>query len=116
VEDDVPMPQLLGMLLKRAQVQTLLDDAPDGVVLQVEHVLRVLSQHSHASVEVRALGVRHSLKTLLPHRILLVMNQEERDWHRSGVGEMALTQGGECNLCRLLDGLIQLDADGGCHL
>jgi hypothetical protein len=30
-------------------------------------------------------------------------------------GEAALTQGGECDSCRLLDGLIQLDADDGCH-
>jgi hypothetical protein len=91
VEDGVLTPQLLGVLLKRAQVQTLLDDGPDGVVLQVEHVLRVLGQRSHAGMEVRALGVRHGLKMLLPHGILLVSNQEERDWHRSGVGEAALT-------------------------
>jgi hypothetical protein len=78
-------------------------------------VLRVLGQRSHAGVEVRALGVGHSLKMLLPHGILLVTNQKERDWHHGGVGEAALTQGGECDLCRLLDGLIQLDPDDGCH-
>jgi hypothetical protein len=78
-------------------------------------VLRVPSQRSHADVEVRALRVEHDLKTLLPHMILLVMNWKERDWHRGGVGEAVLTQGGECNLCRLLDGLIQLDPDDGCH-
>jgi hypothetical protein len=109
------MPQLLDVLLKRAQVQTLLDDGPGSPGLQVTHVLRVPSQHSHADVEVRALRVGHGLKMLLSHRILLVMNQKERDWHRGGVGEAALTQGGECNLCRLLDGLIQLDPDDGCH-
>jgi hypothetical protein len=43
------------------------------------------------------------------------MDRKERDWHRSGVGEAALTQGGECDLCRLLNGLIQLDPDDGCH-
>jgi hypothetical protein len=96
-------------------VQTLLGDGPGGVGLQVEHVLRVLSQCSHAGVEVRALGVEHGLKTLLPHGILLVTNREEHDWHRNGVGEVALTQGGECDLCRLLDGLIHVDADDGCH-
>jgi hypothetical protein len=103
------------MLLKRAQVQTLLHDGPGGAGLQVKHVLRVLSQRSHADVEVRALRVGHGLKTLLPHKILLVTNRKERDWHRSGVSEMALTQGGECDLCCLLDGLIQLDPDDDCH-
>jgi hypothetical protein len=29
--------------------------------------------------------------------------------------EATLTQGGECDLCRLLDGLIQLDPDDDCH-
>jgi hypothetical protein len=96
-------------------VQTLLDDSPGSAGLQVEHVLHVPGKRSHAGVEVRALGVRHGLKTLLPHRILLVTNQKERDWHRGDVGEAALTQGRECNVCRLLDGLIQLDPDDGCH-
>jgi hypothetical protein len=109
------MPQLLDVLLKRVRVQTLLDDSPGSAGLQVKHVLCVPGQHSHASVEVRALGVGHGLKTLFPHRILLVTDQKERDWHRGSVGEAALTQGGECDLCRLLDGLIQLDPDDGCH-
>jgi hypothetical protein len=115
VEDDVCTPQLLDVLLKRAQMQMLLDDGPDSARLQVKHVLRVLSQRSHADVEVRALGVGHDLTTLLPHRILLVMNRKERDWHRGGVSKVALTQGGECDLCHLLDGLIQLDPDDGCQ-
>jgi hypothetical protein len=85
------MPQLLDVLLKRAQVQTLLDDGPGSAGLQVKHVLRVPNQRSHASVEVRALGVGHNLKTLLPHMILLVMDRKERDWHHGGVGEAALT-------------------------
>jgi hypothetical protein len=68
-------------------------------------VLCVLGQRSHASVKGRSLGVGHGLKTLLPHGILLVTNQEEHDWHHGGVGEAALTQGGECDLCRLLGGL-----------
>jgi hypothetical protein len=78
-------------------------------------VLHVPSQRSHADVEVRPLGVEHGLKTLLPHRILLVTDWKERDWHRSGVGEAALTQGGECDLFRLLDSFIQLDSDDSCH-
>jgi hypothetical protein len=106
------MPQLLDM---QARVQTLLDDGPGSAGLQIEHVLRVPSQRSHAGVEVRALGVGNGLKTLLPHRILLVTNRKEHDWHRGSVSEAALTQGGECVLCCLLDGLIQLDPDDGCH-
>jgi hypothetical protein len=35
----------------------MLGDGPGCVGLQVEHVLRVLGQRSHAGVEVRALGV-----------------------------------------------------------
>jgi hypothetical protein len=115
MEDGVCTPQLLDMLLKRARVQMLLDDGPGSAGLQVKHVLRVTGQRSHAGVEVRALGVRHGLKTLLPHRILLVTNQKERDWYRGSVDKVALTQGDECDLCRLLNGLIQLDPDDGCH-
>jgi hypothetical protein len=103
------------VLLKRARVQTLLDDGPASGGQQVKHVLRVPGQRSHASVEVRALGVRRSLKMLLPHRILLVTDWKERDWHHDGVSEVTLTQGGECDLCCLLDGLIQLNPDDGCH-
>jgi hypothetical protein len=66
-------------------------------------------------MEVGPLGVGHGLKALLPHRILLVTDRKECDWNRGGVGEAALTQGGECDLCRLLDGLIQLDPDDSCH-
>jgi hypothetical protein len=47
--------------------------------------------------------------------ILLVTDWKDHDWHRGGVGEAGLTQGGECDLCHLLDGLIQLDADDSCH-
>jgi hypothetical protein len=109
------MPQLLNVLLKRAQVQTLLDDGPDSSDLQVKHVLCIPDQCSHAGIEVRALRVGHGLKMLLPHRVLLVMNRKESDWHPCSVGEAALTQGGECDLCRLLNGLIQLNPDDGCH-
>jgi hypothetical protein len=109
------MPQLLDVLLKQARVQTLPHDGPTSAGLQVEHLLRVPSQRSHAGVEVRALGVGHGLKVLLPHRILLVTDRKECDWHHGGVGEAAVTQGGECDLCHLLDVLIQLDPDDGCH-
>jgi hypothetical protein len=49
------------------------------LLLEVEQVLRVLGQRSHPSVEVRALEVGHSLKTLLPHGVLLILNQEMHD-------------------------------------
>jgi hypothetical protein len=115
MEDGICTPQLLDVLLKRARVQTLPNDDPASAGLQVKQVLHVTGQRSHASVEVRALGVRHGLKTLIPHSILLVTDRKEHDWHRGDVGESALTQGGECDLCRLLDGLIQLDTNDGCH-
>jgi hypothetical protein len=50
--------------------------------------------------------VGHGLKALLSHGIPLITNQEERDWHLRGSGEAVLTQGGECDLCRLLDGVV----------
>jgi hypothetical protein len=115
MEDGICMPQILNMLLKQAQVQTVLDDGPGSAGLQVKHVLRVPGQRSHASVEVRALGVGHDLKMLFPHMILLAINQKECDWHHGGVDEVALTHGGECDLSHLLDGLIQVDPDDGCH-
>jgi hypothetical protein len=54
----------------------------------------------------RTLGVEHGLKALLPHGISLIANWEECDWHRGGVGEAARTQGGEGDLCRLLNCVI----------
>jgi hypothetical protein len=115
VEGGVCTPQLLDVLLKRARVQMLPHDGPASARLQVKHVLRVPGQCSHASMEVGPLGVGHDLKALLPHRILLVMDRKEHDWHHDGVGEAGVTQGGECDLCRLLDGLIQLDPIDSCH-
>jgi hypothetical protein len=90
-------------------------DGPASACLQVKHVLRVPSQGSHVSMKVGPLGVGHGLKALLPHRIHLVADRKERDWHRSGVSEAGLTQGDECDLCCLLDDLIQLDPDDSCH-
>jgi hypothetical protein len=72
-------------------VQTLLDDGPVSAGMQVQHVMHVPVQRSHASVEVRALGVGHGLEMLLAHRILLVTDQKERDCDRGGVSEAALT-------------------------
>jgi hypothetical protein len=66
-------------LLVRRQTYTLLPGCPGGVVLEVEQVLRVLGQRSHPGMEVRALEVGHSLKTLLPYEILLIPNWEKHD-------------------------------------
>jgi hypothetical protein len=64
--------------------------------------------------EVKTLWVGHDLKTLLPHGILLLMNREECDRHRDSVVEAALIEGGEGDVCCMLDSLIQLDADNSC--
>jgi hypothetical protein len=66
-------------------------------------------------VEVGALEVRHGLKVLLPHEVLLITNREERDRHLSGSDEVAFTQGGEGDECRLLDGAIELTVDDDLH-
>jgi hypothetical protein len=107
------MPQSLDMLLEEGRPQTLLDDSHDGVPLQVEHVLCVLGHRSHAGVEVRTLWVDHVLKTLPPHRLLLLTDREQRDRYHGGVVEAGLTQGGEGDMCCLLDRLIQLDTNDG---
>jgi hypothetical protein len=68
-----------GTLLICRQMRTLLPGCPSGVVLEVEQVLCILGQRSHPSMEVRALEVGHSLKTLLPYGVLLIPNREKRD-------------------------------------
>jgi hypothetical protein len=79
------------VLLKRAQVQMLPHDRPASAGLQVKHVLRVPGQRSHVGMDVMPRGVGHGLKALLLHRFLLVTDWKERDWHRGGVSETALT-------------------------
>jgi hypothetical protein len=79
-----------GTLLVRHQTRTLLPGYPCGVVLEVEQVLRVLGQRSHPTVEVRALEVGHSLKTLLPYGVLLIPNREKRDRQCCSSGEAVL--------------------------
>jgi hypothetical protein len=54
-EGGILLPQSLDMLLEEGHPHMLLDDGLDGVPLQVEHVLHVLSYHSHAGMEVRTL-------------------------------------------------------------
>jgi hypothetical protein len=59
-------------LVISGHTQALLDDSPGGDVLHVEQVLCILSHHSHAHMEERALGVRYGLKALLPHGVSLI--------------------------------------------
>jgi hypothetical protein len=99
------------MLLEEGHSQTLLDDGLDAAPLQVEHILRILGPRSYASVEVRTLWVGHVLKTLPPHGLLLLVDREQHDRHRGRVVEAALTQGGEGDMCFLLDHLVQLNTD-----
>jgi hypothetical protein len=74
---------------------TLLDDGPANVVLQVEQVPRVLVHLCRTGAEVWAGEVTHGLMALLPLRLILIPNREERDRRVSGGGEAALTQGSE---------------------
>jgi hypothetical protein len=76
-------------------VHTLLDDYHVSVVLQVEQVPHVLSHCSPTGAEVWALEVGHGREALLPLRILLIVDREERDRHDGGGSEAALTQGAE---------------------
>jgi hypothetical protein len=77
--------------------------------------MHVLGHRNHIGAKVGALEVRHNLKAQLPHGFLLIMNQEKRDGYCCSSDEAALTQGGECDLCRLLDGSVELAADDGSH-
>jgi hypothetical protein len=109
------MPQPRDVLPVSGQSQTLLDDSPGVVVLQVEQVLSVLGHLSHTGKDVGALGVRQGHKALLPHGVLLIVDREERARHLGGGGKVALTHGGEDDECCLLDGAIKLTADNGPH-
>jgi hypothetical protein len=100
-----------GTLLVCCQTRTLLPGCPRGVVLEVEQVLCVLGQRSHLGVEVRALEVGHSLKTLLPYRVLLILNWEKRDRQCCSSGEAVLTQGGESDVRHQLNASVELTAD-----
>jgi hypothetical protein len=96
-------------------MHTLLHDGPGGVVLQVGQVLCVFGQRNQTSAEVRALEVGHNLKALLPHMVLLITIREKWARHHRGSGDAALTQGGECDMCHLLDGSVGLAANKGSH-
>jgi hypothetical protein len=115
VEDVILMPRPLGVLLVCGQPQTLLDDGPGCVVLQVEQVLCILGHLSHTVMEVGALGAGHSHKALVPHGVFLIMNREESGRHLDSGGEVALTKSGEGDECHLLNGAVELAADDGPH-
>jgi hypothetical protein len=92
-------------------MHTLLPGCPRGVVLKVEQVLHVLGQRSHPNMEVRALEVRHSLKTLVPYRVLLILNWEKRDRQCCSSSEAVLAQGGESDVRHQLNAGVGLTAD-----
>jgi hypothetical protein len=52
-------------------------------------------------VEVRALEVGHSRKTLLPYGVLLIPDQKKRDRQCGGSGAVVLTQRGEA-MCAII--------------
>jgi hypothetical protein len=66
-------------------------------------------------VEVQALGVKYGLKVLMPHKISVLAKWKERDRCCSGVGKVAPTQRSECEVCRLIDGVIKLNANDSHH-
>jgi hypothetical protein len=45
--------------------------------------------------------------------LLLTVDWEERDRCVGGVGEVAFIEGGECDMCHLLDGIVDLGHDDG---
>jgi hypothetical protein len=100
-----------GTLLVRCQTRMLLPGCPRGVVLEVEQVLCVLGQRSHPGVEVRALEVGHSLKTLLPYRVLLIPNWEKHDRQCCSSDEAVLAQGGESDVRHQLNTDVELTVD-----
>jgi hypothetical protein len=63
--------------------------------------------------------VASGLKALAPFGLALLTDWKEHDHHVGGVGEASLAQGGECHVCHLLDGIVNLtsDDDSGpqCH-
>jgi hypothetical protein len=97
-----------GSLLVRRQKCMLLYACPGGVVLEVEQVLPIPGQRSHHDMKVRALEVGHSLKVLLPYGVLLILNQEKRDRQCCSGGDAVLAQGGERDVCYLLNASVGL--------
>jgi hypothetical protein len=118
VEDGILIPQPLNLtggssdtLLACRQTRTLLHACPNGVVLKVEQVLRIPVQQSHPSMEVRALEVRHDLKTLLPYGVLLILNWEKHVRQCCSSSQAVLPQGGESHVRHQLNAGVMLAAD-----
>jgi hypothetical protein len=64
-------------------------------------------------MEVRALEVGHSLKALLPFKVLLILNQEKHDRQCCSSGETILAQGGESDVHHHLNAGGGLTANDG---
>jgi hypothetical protein len=64
-------------------------------------------------MKVRALEVGHSLKTLLPYGVLLILNREKRDRKCCSSDEVVLAQGGESDVRHQLSTGVGLAADDG---
>jgi hypothetical protein len=80
-------------------------------VLKLEQVLCVPGKRSHPGVVVRALEVRHGLKTLLPYGVLLILNWEKHDRQCCSSGMAVLAQGGESHVCHQLNADVGLTTD-----
>jgi hypothetical protein len=64
-------------------------------------------------MEVRALEVRHGLKTLLPYGVLLILNQEKCRRQCCSSGEAVLARGGESHVRHRLNAGVGLATDDG---
>jgi hypothetical protein len=64
-------------------------------------------------MEMRAVEVRHNLKTLLPYGVLLILNWEKRNRQCRSSSEVVLAQGGEGDVCHHLNTSVGLAADDG---
>jgi hypothetical protein len=105
-----------GLLRVCVQTHMLLDDDAAHVVLQVEQVLYVLGHLHPSDAELWAHEVTGSHMALVPLGFLLIEDWKEHDQRVSGVGEaLFLTQGGECHVHHLLDGIVDLTLDIDSH-
>jgi hypothetical protein len=63
--------------------------------------------------------ITHTLEALHLVGVLLIMDREEHDQHGGSGGETSLTQGRECHVCHLLNGVVTLAPNDGpdpwCH-
>jgi hypothetical protein len=89
------------------------------VVLEDEQVLCILGHVRPSCIELWAHELAGGHKALMPLGLLLITDRKERDQRVGGVSEVSLTQGGECHVRHLLDGVIDLttndDSRSGHH-